>query len=160
MEQLDRQGRLHFPKDTNGRIRLKRYLDESRGQIAQNLWTDIAPINSQAHEALGYATQKPERLLERVLSTSSNPGDLILDCFCGSGTTAAVAEKLGRRWIACDLSRFAIHTTRKRLLSFPFVRSSFRTWASTSGKCGQGQSSARATAKKQRSASVPISSSS
>jgi adenine-specific DNA-methyltransferase len=122
MEELDRQGRLYFPTNKDGRIRLKRYLDESPGQIAQNLWTDIAPINSQAHEALGYATQKPERLLERILNTSSNPGDLVLDCFCGSGTTAAVAEKLGRRWIACDLSRFAIHTTRKRLLSIPNVR--------------------------------------
>jgi adenine-specific DNA-methyltransferase len=122
MQELDSQGRLYFPQNKNGRIRLKRYLDESPGQIAQNLWTDIAPINSQAHEALGYATQKPERLLERILNTSSNPGDLVLDCFCGSGTTAAVAEKLGRRWIACDLGRFAIHTTRKRLLSVPDVR--------------------------------------
>jgi DNA modification methylase len=122
MEELDRQGRLYFPQDKSGRIRLKRYLDESPGQIAQNLWTDIAPINSQAHEALGYATQKPERLVERIVNTSSNPGDLVLDCFCGSGTTAAVAERLGRRWVACDLGRFAIHTTRKRLLSIPNVR--------------------------------------
>jgi len=100
MEELDRQGRLYFPKDKNGRIRLKRYLDESPGQIAQNLWTDIAPINSQAHEALGYATQKPERLLERILNTSSNAGDLVLDCFCGSGTTPAVADarKAVKHW--------------------------------------------------------------
>lgn len=122
MEELDRQGRLYFPTNKDGRIRLKRYLDETPGQIAQNLWTDISPINSQAHEALGYATQKPERLLERIISSSSNPGDLVLDCFCGSGTTPAVAEKLGRRWIACDLGRFAVHTTRKRLLSVPDVR--------------------------------------
>ena len=122
MEELDSQGRLYFPKNRQGRIRLKRYLDESPGQIAQNLWTDIAPINSQAHEALGYATQKPERLLERIIKTSSNPGDIVLDCFCGSGTTAAVAEKLERRWLACDLGRFAIHTTRKRLLSHANVR--------------------------------------
>jgi adenine-specific DNA-methyltransferase len=122
MEELNRERRLYFPKNKSGRIRVKRYLDESPGQIAQNLWTDIAPINSQAHEALGYATQKPERLLERIINTSSNPGDLVLDCFCGSGTTAAVAEKLGRRWVACDLGRFAIHTTRKRLLSIPDVR--------------------------------------
>jgi adenine specific DNA methylase Mod len=122
MKELDRQGRLYFPKDPSGRIRLKRYLDESPGQIAQNVWVDIAPINSQAHEALGYATQKPEALLERIIKTSSNENDLVLDCYCGSGTTAAVAEKLNRRWIACDLGRFAIHTTRKLLLGIADVR--------------------------------------
>jgi len=121
MEELDAQGRLYFPKDKNGRIRLKRYLDESPGQIAQNFWTDISPINSQAHEAVGYQTQKPEALLQRIINTSSNENDLVLDCFVGSGTTAMVAEKTRRRWIACDLSRFAIHTTRKRLLGVPSV---------------------------------------
>jgi adenine-specific DNA-methyltransferase len=122
MEELDAQGRLYFPKDPNGRIRLKRYLDESPGQIAQNLWTDIAPINSQAIEAVGYQTQKPEALLRRIIDTSSNENDLVLDCFIGSGTTAVVAEQTSRRWIACDLSRFAIHTTRKRLLGIPGVK--------------------------------------
>ena len=122
MEQLDAEGRLYFPADPNGRIRLKRYLDESPGQIAQNFWTDIAPINSQAHEAVGYQTQKPEALLQRILATSSNEDDVVLDCFVGSGTTAVVAEKMRRRWIACDLGRFAIHTTRKRLLQIPGVR--------------------------------------
>ena len=96
----------YYPDDPNGRIRLKRYLDETPGQIAQNFWTDIAPINSQAHEAVGYQTQKPEALIQRIMNTSSNENDLVLDCFVGSGTTAVVAEKLGRRWIACDLSRF------------------------------------------------------
>lgn len=119
MEELDNQGRLYFPEDRSGRIRLKRYLDETPGQIAQNLWLDISPINSQAAEALGYATQKPEALLDRVVKTSSSEGDLVLDFFCGSGTTLAVAEKLNRRWIGCDLGRFAIHTTRKRLLGIP-----------------------------------------
>ena len=89
-----------------------------------DVWT-IPIINPVASERLGYPTQKPEALLERIIQTSSNEGDLVLDCFCGSGTTAAVAEKLNRRWIACDLGRFAIHTTRKRLLSIenikPFV---------------------------------------
>jgi adenine specific DNA methylase Mod len=116
MEELDRQGRLYFPKDKSGRIRLKRYLDESPGQIAQNLWLDVSPINSQAIEALGYATQKPEALLERIIKTSSNEGDLVADFFCGSGTTLAVAEKLDRRWIGCDLGRWGTHVTRKRLL--------------------------------------------
>lgn len=73
-------------------------------------------------ERTGYPTQKPESLLERIISASSNTNDLVLDCFCGSGTTAAVAEKLDRRWITCDLGRFAIHTTRKRLLSIPNVK--------------------------------------
>jgi hypothetical protein len=79
-------------------------------------------MSAQASERLNYPTQKPEALLERIVKASSNEGDLILDCFVGSGTTATVSEKLNRRWIACDLSRFAIHTTRKRLLSIPDVR--------------------------------------
>ena len=116
MQELDRQGRLYFPEDQSKRIRLKRYLDETPGQTAQNLWLDISPINSQAEEALGYATQKPEALLERIIKASSNEGDLVADFFVGSGTTAAVAEKLGRKWIATDLGKFAIHTTRKRLI--------------------------------------------
>jgi DNA modification methylase len=116
MQELDEQGRLYFPDDQSGRIRLKRYLDEVPGQIAQNLWIDISPINSQARESQGYATQKPEALIERIIKASSNPGDLVADFFCGSGTTAAVAEKLGRKWIATDLGKFGIHTTRKRLI--------------------------------------------
>jgi len=116
MEELDRQGRLYFPNDIKGRIRLKRYLDESQGQTAQNWWQDISPINSQAYEAVGYATQKPEALVERIISSSSNEGDLIADFFGGSGTTAAAAEKLGRKWITADLGKFAIHSTRKRLI--------------------------------------------
>jgi adenine-specific DNA-methyltransferase len=100
----------------------KRYLDEMPGVPLQDLWLDIKPIQSQAAERLGYDTQKPEALLERVVNLSSREGDLVLDCFAGSGTTAAVAEKLNRRWIACDLGRFAIHTTRKRLLGIPGVK--------------------------------------
>ena len=83
--------------------------------IAPDVW-EINYINSQAIERLNYPTQKPEALLSRIIKASSNKGDLIADFFCGSGTTAAVAEKLGRKWIACDLGRFAIHTTRKRLI--------------------------------------------
>ena len=116
MEALDREGRLYFPPNQDGRIRLKRYLDETPGQVAQNLWIDISPINSQAKESAGYATQKPEALLERIIKASSNEGDLVADFFVGSGTTAAVAEKLGRKWIATDLGKFAVHTTRKRLI--------------------------------------------
>src|SRR5262249_40875897 len=85
-------------------------------------WDDISMIRGWSHEKTGYKTQKPEALLERILRASSNDDDLVLDCFCGSGTTAAVAEKLNRRWIACDLGRFAVHTTRKRLLNIEGVR--------------------------------------
>ena len=96
--------------------RYKRYLDEMQGVPLQDMWSDVNPINSQAKESHGYATQKPEALLERAIKLSSNEGDLVADFFCGSGTTAAVAEKLGRKWIATDLGKFGIHTTRKRLI--------------------------------------------
>lgn len=94
----------------------KQYLDEWKGKPVQNLWDDIYPVNSQAKEKVYYPTQKPESLIERIINSSSNEGDLVADFFCGSGTTAAVAEKLGRKWIATDLGKFAIHTTRKRLI--------------------------------------------
>jgi adenine-specific DNA-methyltransferase len=116
MEQYDKEERLYFPSNQDGRIRLKIYLDESTGMPLQNLWTDISPINSQAQERVAYPTQKPEVLMERILKSSSSEGDLVADFFCGSGTTAAVAEKLGRKWIATDLGKFGIHTTRKRLI--------------------------------------------
>jgi len=100
----------------------KRYLDEMPGVPLQDLWLDIKPVQGQSAETVSYATQKPEPLLERIIKLSSNEHDLVLDCFCGSGTTAAVAEKLKRRWITCDLGRFSIHTTRKRLLAIDEVR--------------------------------------
>jgi DNA modification methylase len=100
----------------SGMPRVKRFLDESKGNPVEDIWTDIAPINSQSSERVNYPTQKPEALLERIIKTASNAGDLIADFFCGSGTTAAAAEKLGRRWIVSDLGKFAIHTTRKRLI--------------------------------------------
>jgi adenine-specific DNA-methyltransferase len=115
MQRLDEEGKLHFTKA--GGIRLKRYLDETPGVPLQTLWTDIFPVNSQAKERLNYPTQKPEALLERIIRTSSNEGDLVADFFCGSGTTLAVAERLGRKWVGCDLGRFAVHTARKRLIT-------------------------------------------
>jgi site-specific DNA-methyltransferase (adenine-specific)/adenine-specific DNA-methyltransferase len=113
---MDREGRLDFPKKPGGRIQRRRFVEELEGEPVQNLWDDIPPVNPMAIEGLGYPTQKPEALLERVINTSTEVGDLIADFFCGSGTTAAVAEKLGRKWIATDLGKFAIHTTRKRLI--------------------------------------------
>jgi DNA modification methylase len=92
------------------------YLDEIEGDIVDSMWDDLPPVNPQARERVDYPTQKPEALLERIINASSNEGDLIADFFCGSGTTAAVAEQMGRKWIACDLGKFAIHTTRKRLI--------------------------------------------
>ena len=117
MKKWDEEDRLYFPPKGRGdRIYRKIYLDEYQGQPVQNLWTDIFVINPVAHERLDYPTQKPESLLERIIKSSSNEGDLVTDFFCGSGTTAAVAEKLGRKWITSDLGKFGIHTTRKRLI--------------------------------------------
>lgn len=103
----------------SGQINLKDYariVKVNTGEtIAPDVW-EINFINSQSDERLGYPTQKPEALLERIIKASSNEGDLIADFFCGSGTTAAVAEKLGRKWITTDLGRFSVHTARKRLI--------------------------------------------
>jgi site-specific DNA-methyltransferase (adenine-specific)/adenine-specific DNA-methyltransferase len=117
MQRWDKENRLYFPPKNRGdRIYRKIYLDEYKGQPIQSLWDDIFVINPVANERLDYPTQKPESLLERIIKASSNEGDLVADFFCGSGTTAAVAEKLGRKWIATDLGKFGIHTTRKRLI--------------------------------------------
>jgi len=115
LEQYDRENRLHFPAKPTGQLRLKMYLDESPGQKVQNLWTDIYPINSQAAERLGYPTQKPEALLERIIRTSSNEGDLVLDPFCGCGTAIAVAQRLKRRWIGIDITYLAVSLMKYRL---------------------------------------------
>jgi adenine-specific DNA-methyltransferase len=116
MQKYYDEGKLILPKKKDGRIRRKQYLDEWKGYAINSLWTDISVIASQSNERLDYPTQKPEALLERIIKTSSNDGDIIADFFCGSGTTAAVAEKLGRRWISSDIGRYAIHTSRKRFL--------------------------------------------
>lgn len=116
MEEFDRQGRIHYPKAEGGKPRLKRYESEYEGTVLQDIWTDLNKIHNQSSEQLSYPTQKPEALLERIIKASSNEGDLVGDFFSGSGTTAAVAEKLGRKWITSDLGKFAIHTTRKRMI--------------------------------------------
>jgi len=106
----DGDGRLY-----RWRYDRKQYLDKSKGVPISDVW-DIPYLRQNARERVGFPTQKPEALLERIIKASSNEGDLVADFFCGSGTTGAVAEKLGRRWIMTDLSKFAIHTARKRLL--------------------------------------------
>jgi len=85
------------------------------GKAVDDVW-EIKALTTSSNDRLGYDTQKPEELIYRLIEASSNEGDLIADFFCGSGTTAAVAEKLGRKWIAADLGKFAIHTTRKRMI--------------------------------------------
>src|SRR4030065_619642 len=112
-ERLERGGGIFYTK--NGIPRLKRYLDESGGLPVQDIWTDIEALRSWHKERLEYPTQKPESLLERIIRTSSNEGDLVLDPFCGCGTTVAVAERLKRRWIGIDITHLAIALIKQRL---------------------------------------------
>jgi adenine-specific DNA-methyltransferase len=114
LEDLDRTDLIYW--NSEGVPELKYYEDEAKGVYISDFWDDIDVINSMALEYQNYSTQKPEALLERIIRASSSAGDLVADFFCGSGTTGAVAERLGRRWIMSDLGRFAIHTTRKRLI--------------------------------------------
>ena len=114
LEKLKSEDRLIIT--SGGKYRYKIYLDDIEGVLVDTLWSDISPVNSQAFQDTGYATQKPEALLERIIKASSNENDIVADFFCGSGTTIAVAEKLGRKWIGSDLGKFAIHTSRKRMI--------------------------------------------
>jgi len=115
-DRLKSEGKLIAPVREGAGWRYKWYRDETKGKQVEDIWTDINLTNPMAEERVGYPTQKPEALLERIIKASSNEGDLVADFFCGSGTTAAVAEKLNRKWIATDLGKFGIHTTRKRLI--------------------------------------------
>lgn len=115
-EQVDKwieENRITFT--SSGYPFVKKYAGEMRGKPLQSIWTDCIPPRA-SKELMGYPTQKPEKLLERIIKASSNKGDLVADFFCGSGTTSAIAEKLGRKWIGSDLGKFAIHTTRKRMI--------------------------------------------
>ncbi len=114
LEELDQAGLILW--NSQGIPELKYYLSEAKGVYIPDFWDDINVINSMAKESVGYATQKPEALLERIIKASSDGSSIVADFFCGSGTTAAVAEKLGRKWIVSDLGKFAIHTTRKRMI--------------------------------------------
>ena len=112
MLKLDAEGRIY----TDSKVpRLKRYLDELPGQAVHDFWTDVPPINSQAKERLGYDTQKPLALLERIINASSNEGDIVLDPFCGCGTAVVAAQKLNRKWIGIDVTHLAINLMRNRL---------------------------------------------
>ncbi len=116
MEKFDAEGRLYFPKSKDGRIQKKNFLDDMKGVVAGDIWSDIQPISAAARERLGYPTQKPEALLERILKASSKEGDVVLDPFCGCGTTIAVAERLHRRWIGIDITHLAITLMERRLI--------------------------------------------
>jgi site-specific DNA-methyltransferase (adenine-specific) len=113
MAEFEKQGRLVYTK--TGMPEYKRYLDDNPGQPLQDIWDDIPPINSQAKERLGYPTQKPEALLERIISISSNPGDVVLDPFCGCGTALVAAQKLARKWVGIDITYLAIAVMKARL---------------------------------------------
>jgi site-specific DNA-methyltransferase (adenine-specific) len=117
MSRLDAEGRIWYPEDKSKRPRLKRYLHEMSGTLIGNVWTDIPPLNSQALERkrIGYPTQKPQALLERIIAASSNPDDIVLDPFCGCGTAIEAAHKLQRRWIGIDITRLAIGVVKDRL---------------------------------------------
>jgi DNA modification methylase len=121
MEQLAAEGRVIQPSP-KAIPRYKRYLDEMPGVALGDIWSDIPPINSQAAERLGYPTQKPQELLERIISASSNPDDVVLDPFCGCGTTVHAAQKLGRQWIGVDITHLAVSLIEKRLRdAFPGI---------------------------------------
>jgi len=128
MAEYDSKGIIWYPTkadgtfDTSKRPRFKRYLDEQKGAVTTTVWSDIPPVNARANERLGYPTQKPVALLERILSASSNPGDVVLDPFCGCGTTVHAAEKLGRQWIGIDVTHLAISLIEYRLKdAFPGI---------------------------------------
>jgi site-specific DNA-methyltransferase (adenine-specific) len=117
MQQLHDEGRIYYPEDKTQRLSLKRYFDENEGAPVANLWDDIKALQSQSKEYLGYPTQKPQKLLERIIEFGSNPGDVVLDPFCGCGTAVHAAEALGRQWIGIDISHLAISLIEYRLKS-------------------------------------------
>lgn len=122
MLQAENDGLIYFPP-SGGVPREKRFLEEQEGVPVSSVWTDIPAINAVAQERLGYPTQKPLALLERIISASSNEGDLVLDPFCGCGTTVHAAQKLNRRWIGIDITHLAIGLVKRRLIdAFPMAQ--------------------------------------
>jgi site-specific DNA-methyltransferase (adenine-specific) len=115
LDMLDKAGLIHWPKKEGGAPQGVRYLDDAKGIPLQDVWTDIRPMHNMAAERLGYPTQKPEALLERIIKASSNEGGVILDPFCGCGTTVQVAQRLERRWVGIDITHLAIGLIKKRL---------------------------------------------
>jgi DNA modification methylase len=117
LDKLDAEGKIHWPKKMDGMPRRKDYPADLPGMALQDVWTDIRPMHNMSRDRLGYPTQKPPALLDRIIRTSTDEGDLVLDCFSGSGTTAEMAERLNRRWIVNDVGKLAVYITQRRLLS-------------------------------------------
>jgi DNA modification methylase len=115
MEELDKKGEIIYPENPKGRLRRKKYFDEAKGSLLGNVWTDIVNVQGTSKERIGYPTQKPEALLERIIKMASKEGDVVLDPFVGGGTTVAVADRLGRGWIGIDQSPMAVKVTEFRL---------------------------------------------
>jgi hypothetical protein len=115
LEELDKEGRILWPEKEGGVPRYKRYLDEMHGVAIQSIINDIPPLSAQASEKMPYPTQKPLALLERIISASSNPGEVVLDPFCGCGTAVHAAQKLGRNWIGIDITPLSISLIEKRM---------------------------------------------
>src|SRR6185437_1308442 len=128
LEQLDREGKIHYPKSPSGVPRLKSYLDEMPGVPLQTVWTDIRPLHNLAAERLGYPTQKPLQLLERIIKASSNENDIVLDAFCGCGTALVAAQNLNRQWIGIDVSPTACRVMAKRLRDVCKIPESEKLW--------------------------------
>ncbi|HMI80013.1 MAG TPA: site-specific DNA-methyltransferase [Ferruginibacter sp.] len=116
LEEWDKQNKIHWPKKEDGVPRLKVYPEDKKGVVLQDIWNDIKPLHNLSAERLGYPTQKPEALLERIVKASSNEGDVVADFFCGCGTTIAAAQKLNRQWIGADISHLAVRLIKKRLV--------------------------------------------
>jgi DNA modification methylase len=133
MADLDAKGLIWYPTDKTKRPRFKRYLDSMKGVPMGSVWTDIAPLNSQAAERLGYPTQKPVALLDRIIRASSNEGDVVLDAFCGCGTALVAAQLLKRQWIGIDVSPTACRVMAKRLRDVCHLREDETLW-----KAGRG----------------------
>lgn len=115
LDKLDASGRIHWPKKADGMPRLKQFPEDLPGVPLQDVWTDIRPLHNLAAERLGYPTQKPQELLERIINASSHPGDVVLDPFCGCGTAVTAAQKLGRQWIGVDITHLAVNLIKRRI---------------------------------------------
>jgi site-specific DNA-methyltransferase (adenine-specific) len=133
LDEFDKQGRIHWPKKEGGMPRLKQYVEDLPGIPLQTVWTDISPLHNLAAERLGYPTQKPLALLERIIKASSNPNDIILDAFCGCGTALVAAENLSRQWIGIDISPTACRVMAKRLHDVCHVREDEKLWRAGRG---------------------------
>ncbi len=133
LEEFDKQGKIHWPKKIGGMPRLKQYMEDLPGIPLQTVWTDIRPLHNLSAERLGYPTQKPLALLDRIIKASSNPNDIVLDAFCGCGTALEAAEHLGRQWIGIDISPTACRVMAKRLKDRCGIREDEKLWRAGHG---------------------------